>query len=79
MSEHRIVLIILCLLGAGGCYYSYKYSPANNTIPVAPKEWVPPQSPIIPPTPIIPVPEVKPQPKPQPKQQQGGGCLPFRI
>lgn len=89
MSEFRLVMIVLCLLGGAGCFFAYKNSPANVS-PASPNEWVPPNSspgfnlpPSVPP-PGPGLPELKPpvqpqQPKPQPRQTPpGGGCLPGR-
>lgn len=68
MSEHRLVLVILCLLGAGGCYFAYKYSN-----PVQQQQFVPPIAQPVPPLEVKP-PITPPAQPPKPKQQPQGGC-----
>lgn len=75
MKERILILVIVCVLGFGACFYAYKNGPLslfqkNN---VAPPGWTPaPQAAPLTPTP--PVAPVAPQPKmsPQPRQQPMG-------
>lgn len=91
MSENKLVLVILCLLGLGGCYFSYKFSPANSNAQepsssATPFQWTPNQNIIVPPTPTAPLatPPPPPQQPPQepqphitnPRQQQPPPCPP---
>ena len=64
MTESRLILIILCLFGLGGCYYVAKHPfyQSNKNTPQNVQNWTPspmPDAPKVVPPPITPPKEKK--------------------
>lgn len=68
MKERVMILVLLCLLGFGACYFAYKNGPIsliqrNNT---PPQGWTPPPMPPEAPPMPSPVPPTRPTPPARP-------------